>query len=70
MTQILFQVIRFGAQRAQKPGGSYRNPVCGCDVAVIAAAAAAAAAARGQIAGISEKSPKVKKKLEKIKSCR
>ena len=48
--------------------------VCGCDVAAIAAAAAAAAAtaaaARGQIAGTSGKSQKVKKKLETIKNCR
>ena len=35
----------------------FRTPVCGCDVSVISAAAAA----RGQIAGISEKSQKVKK---------
>ena len=41
-----------------------RTPVCGCDVAAIAAAAAA----RGQIAGTSGKSPKVKKNWKKLKT--
>ena len=52
----------------------YRTPVCGCDVAAIAAATAAAAAAataaaaRGQIAGTLGKSQKVKKNWKKLKT--
>ena len=39
-----------------------RAPVCGCDVAAIAAAA------RDQIAGILEKSQRVKKNWKKLKA--